>query len=364
MTKPDAIPTDDCETLLREALANAPRPLLWVVDEHIAQPSRWLKSSASGMSGNDVTIISNRYDCYLDATQAGITAHFSDMDFSAWRGHFKSVVYRISKEKALVHHIINDCRATLVDDGVLILVGGKQEGIRTYIEKAEPCYGRIIAQENGHHSTRMAQLQRTAGAPLCERLEDKDYPKLRLIAEEAGLQFYSKPGQFGWEKTDLGSQLLVAQFDQFFATSAPGNALDLGCGYGYLALHLSRYKPESLLATDNNAAALASCQFNLEHNGVTQGRTLADDCGRQISGRFDTIVCNPPFHQGFSTSSEITDRFLEQTRRLMKRNGQALFVVNQFIPLEDRAASLFKKVDCFARVKGFKLIRLAQPHWR
>lgn len=356
MNKPQPPASDPCESLLRDALRQAPRPLLWVVDEHIAHPSRWLKESAAG-----VTVLSNRYDSYLDAHQAGIPAYFNDMEPSALSAQFNSMVYRISKEKALVHHVINISKQTLQAEGSLILIGGKQEGIKTYIDKAAEFLGPIIQQENGHHSTRMAVLQHALPGTDAHALDDKEYPRYRLIAEESGLQFYSKPGQFGWDKTDQGSQFLVAHFDAFFAEYPPGEVLDLGCGYGYLSLHISRYSPTRILATDNNAAAVGSCRFNLNHNDIHQGSVVADDCGRHLRQKFDTLICNPPFHQGFSTSGEMTERFIEQTRRLLKPSGQALFVVNQFIPLEQKAAGRFRRIEGFARNKSFKLVRLAAP---
>lgn len=347
---------DPCAPLLLQALSQAIAPTLWVVDEHIAQPSRWLKGKLA-----PITIVTNRYDSYLDAHQAGITAHFNDIDLKAFSGQFNSLIYRISKEKAFVHQVINSSRDVLAEAGQLSLVGGKQEGIKTYIDKATQYVGPVISQENGDQSTRLATLLRSPLAAEENVLDDKDYRRLRPIAEENGLQFYSKPGQFGWDKLDQGSKFLIAHLDSFFKTRPPGNLLDLGCGYGYLALHASRYLPNRIVATDNNAAALLSCRFNLQHNDVANAQVVADDCGLHLQESFDTILCNPPFHQGFSTSGDMTDRFLEQTRRLMARSGEALFVVNQFIPLEQRAATRFRQVELIAKNKSFKLVRLANP---
>lgn len=360
MSKPGQ-PVDACEALLSEALASAPAPVLWVVDEHIAQPSRWLRNRK-----HEVTVVSNRYDSYTDALQAGITAHFSDIDLNGFTAAFASVVYRISKEKALVHHVINLSKTVLQSHGQLVLIGGKQEGIKTYIDKASDYLGPVIQQENGSHSTRIARLQIDESLIEAPPLDDKDYLRFRQIGEEKGLRFYSKPGQFGWDKIDQGSQFLVAHFDHCFADRSPGQVLDLGCGYGYLALHISRYKPDGIVATDNNAAALASCRFNIEHNQtepsqLQQVNVIADDCARSLTQSFDTIICNPPFHQGFSTSGEMTERFIEQTRRLLKPSGQALFVVNQFIALEQKAATRFGEIEIVAKNKSFKLVRLKKP---
>jgi 16S rRNA (guanine1207-N2)-methyltransferase len=70
------------------------------------------------------------------------------------------------------------------------------------------------------------------------------------------------------------------------------------------------------------------------------------------------VICNPPFHQGFDVEAELTTRFLQAARDRLARNGTALFVVNQFIPLERKAQPLFKSVHEICRARGFKVIAL------
>ncbi|CBL45637.1 Ribosomal RNA small subunit methyltransferase C [gamma proteobacterium HdN1] len=326
-------------------------------------------------------IVSNRYDSFFEAQRAGYDARFSDLAPQDLHSQdatqpFRSIVYRISKEKAFVHHVLRAARDVLQHAaraaaqssteslGQLYLIGGKQEGIKTYIRNAEACIGPLVYQQNGSHSTRLAVLQYDqkiigdSSAP-----DDRDYHRLRLIGEEDGLQFYSKPGQFGWEKIDAGSQLLASCFPQLFQQS-PGRVLDLGCGYGYLSLQVSRYHPSQITATDNNSAALLSCRFNFQFHHIHYGNVIADDCARQITGLFDTVICNPPFHQGFDTRRDITTRFIEAAHSHLDRKGQALFVVNAFIPLEQRAADYFERTELINSNRQFKVLRLTGPKKR
>jgi 16S rRNA (guanine1207-N2)-methyltransferase len=87
---------------------------------------------------------------------------------------------------------------------------------------------------------------------------------------------------------------------------------------------------------------------------------VADDGASQLEPGFDLILCNPPFHQGFSVDGALTDKFLRQTRRLLSAHGMAIFVVNQFIPLERAAQPYFRVIDTVGRHPSFKLIRLAR----
>ena len=80
--------------------------------------------------------------------------------------------------------------------------------------------------------------------------------------------------------------------------------------------------------------------------------------GDGIDEQFDTILCNPPFHSGFSVDDQLAVKFLSQTQRLLNRSGQALFVVNTFIPLEHKAKLFFERIDVVANNGSFKLISL------
>jgi 16S rRNA (guanine1207-N2)-methyltransferase len=51
-------------------------------------------------------------------------------------------------------------------------------------------------------------------------------------------------------------------------------------------------------------------------------------------------------------------KFLYSANRLLAAQGQALFVVNSFIPLEQRAKHYFKRVEVLANNGSFKLVAM------
>jgi 16S rRNA (guanine1207-N2)-methyltransferase len=193
-------------------------------------------------------------------------------------------------------------------------------------------------------------------------LDDSDYNQQRPIALDSELKLLSKPGLFGWNKVDSGSSLLIEQLEKHpELTKAPVSCLDLGCGYGYLtiaAAGLANCKSiQHWRMTDNNAAALAVAQENLLHNQLT-GEVIAADAGKGISTKVDLLLCNPPFHQGFGIDGDLTDKFLASAKCLLTPQGAAIFVVNQFIPLERKAAPLFTQVKVLVDNGSFKVIQL------
>ncbi|MCV6626215.1 MAG: class I SAM-dependent methyltransferase, partial [Cellvibrionaceae bacterium] len=116
-------------------------------------------------------------------------------------------------------------------------------------------------------------------------------------------------------------------------------------------------------ATDNNAAALASCEHNLQQLKALRPKletgVSAADCADRIEQRFDLIVCNPPFHQGFNVDNSLTDKFLNAAKNHLNQNGQAYFVVNSFIGIEKKAQQIFKRVETLANNKQFKVLRFS-----
>jgi len=325
---------------------------LLVADENLTDAD--LKMLAAGSR-----VMTNRIDIARRLASLPLVSQFGDFDFNAIAADsLDSVCYPVSKEKAVVHHIANLCFHCLKTGGELVLAGARQTGIRTYARTIGDYFGaRAIAEKHRDcYRVVIAKPGPVANTPL----EDSDYDNLRPIFNLDDLPVLSKPGLFGWNKLDQGSQLLAAHLPDFFSgfERMPETALDLGCGYGYLSLMAVRGGIEQVTATDNCAAAIIACRANFDGHGV-DGRVIADDCGGEIESKFDCLLCNPPFHQGFSRDYRLTDRFLANARRLLRPGGRALFVVNQFVPLEKRASAFFRSVATVVSDGSFKLVELA-----
>ena len=108
-------------------------------------------------------------------------------------------------------------------------------------------------------------------------------------------------------------------------------------------------------------AALAAAEKNITANNIV-GRIQASDAGDQVSDKADVILCNPPFHQGFSVDGDLTTRFLKNTKRLLHKHGFAFFVVNQFIPVEKKAAAIGLFSETLDTQEGFKFVVLSHSN--
>lgn len=303
---------------------------------------------------DELEIISNRFDIYKQLQPHTSHVQFSDFDFSNFADNsLDRFYYRTSKEKAVVHHVLNAAARLLKTGGHLYLAGHKQEGIQTYIKKSAELLG-SLAEVTKNGPARLGVIEKkTCG----ELLDDQHYTQLRLAVKENDRGFYTKPGVFGWDKIDQGSAFLAQHLDALLTDKQP-KLLDLGCGYGYLAIKARNLNPTLTHATDNNAAAILACKKNFEHYGI-KGEVFADDCASSLVPGYDIILCNPPFHQGFDTERVLTEKFVSACRRLLVPQGQALFVVNSFIPLEKVAATHFKHIQLIADNKRFKLVKFS-----
>lgn len=303
-------------------------------------------------------LITHRFDIYQQAEKLGISAQLSD---AIWPEVDKELItscfLRIGKEKPWVHQIINQARQFLPQQGQLFMAGGKQEGIKTFADKAAALFNSSQkAQKNGDFYT--LQLSQLA-TPAEQYLPCEDYSQFRTVLMLKERPVVSKPGIYGWNKIDRGSELLIQTLQQE-TLPACEHSLDLGCGYGYLTLAAEHLPLGLRTCTDNNALAIEACKRNCQAWEIHAQTHLAD-CGDGLKKDYDVILCNPPFHQGFEVENHLTQRFLMAAARLLRRSGVAYFVVNQFIPLERKAEGFFKRCEKITGDGQFKIVRLTHP---
>ena len=109
------------------------------------------------------------------------------------------------------------------------------------------------------------------------------------------LELATDSGVFSPRRLDPGTRLLL---DTAPAPPAQGDLLDLGCGYGPLALVLAARAPRARVwAVDVNSRALALTAANAERAGLANVRCLVP-ADAALPARFDLIWCNPPIRIG------------------------------------------------------------------
>jgi 16S rRNA (guanine1207-N2)-methyltransferase len=326
---------------LNTVLSQAPTTSLWCADENIGD---FVPPVFNG------SIISNRLDIAQHLQHTFTHTLFNDFDFSSINTPIEQVIFRIAKEKAINLHIIHQAIKYLAIGQSLILVGYKNEGINSlcsYIKDNFAVNISIDKHKAQLQSLHIALLEKPA-KPV-----QTTYPELQQLNIDE-FSFISKPGVFGWNKIDKGSELLMQAFAEQSIGVGKKQLLDLGCGYGYLSIYANKLGFNDIDATDNNAAALLACQANFDALGIN-GEVFADNFAENRLKKYDIILCNPPFHQGFDHKKKLTEVSITQAHKLLKPHGVAFFVTNQFIGIEKFAKQLFESSLLLEKSGGFKV---------
>ncbi|HET7661392.1 MAG TPA: methyltransferase [Oryzihumus sp.] len=191
----------------------------------------------------------------------------------------------------------------------------------------------------------------------------------RLDVELAGrtVTVHTAPGVFCPDRLDLGTAVLLREVP---APPATGNLLDLGCGWGPVALTLGLRSPGATVwAVDVNRRALALAADNARSVGVEDLHACTPE---EVPAdlRFTTIWSNPPIRVGKAVLHEMLLAWLPR----LEAGGTAYLVVQKNLgsdslqkwldgELADRWPGEFT-VERYATSKGFRVlaVRRAEHH--
>jgi len=149
------------------------------------------------------------------------------------------------------------------------------------------------------------------------------------------------PGVFSPGRIDLGTTVLL---DTVGAPPA-GQVLDLGCGWGPIALTAALREPSATVtALDVNERALDLLEHNIAR--VRASAVLATVSPTLAAGidpglRFDAIWSNPPIHIGKPALHELLTAWLPRLRA----EGEAWLVVQKNLGSDSLAAWISRQVD-------------------
>lgn len=168
----------------------------------------------------------------------------------------------------------------------------------------------------------------------------------------AGLDLWSRPGLFSWDRPDPGTALLARLLPPMTGAGA-----DLGCGPGALS--------RAVLAKGGGVTRLTGVDIDvratrLAARNVTDPRfdTLWADATRlELPTPLDFVVMNPPFHEpGGAENRALGQAFVTSAARLLRRGGVLWLVANRHMPYETVLAATFATMAIRADEAGFKLI--------
>ena len=168
-------------------------------------------------------------------------------------------------------------------------------------------------------------------------------------------RFLSRPGLFAWDRIDPGSALLA----QHLPGTLRGHAADLGAGFGYLAAELLARCPR-ITAVDLFEAELRALELARRNLADCAARTQLGfhwhDVTRGLPGRYDVIVCNPPFHAGAHARVELGHSFIGVAAQALNGGGSLWLVANRQLAYEQVLLREFARMRTVVQAHGFKII--------
>ncbi len=183
--------------------------------------------------------------------------------------------------------------------------------------------------------------------------------KLRpLQVQLAGrdLTLVTAPGVFSADRIDLGTRVLLRTVGK---PPKRGNLLDLGCGWGPLALTMAIQRPKATVwAVDVNERALDLVRRNAAIAGVTNVRAaLPDEVPDGV--QFEAIWSNPPVRVGKQELHQMLDMWLAR----LAAGADAHLVVQRNLGADSLQAWLAGQnpdfqVERLGSAKGYRVLRV------
>lgn len=164
--------------------------------------------------------------------------------------------------------------------------------------------------------------------------------------------FKSDNGVFSKNKIDYASLFLVKTF---LASNKKNvdSILDIGCGYGFIGITLSKILNKHVDMVDINKRAVHLCKMNIDINKVN-ATVNESNIYENVVNNYDLIITNPPIRVG----KEILMEFLKGGLEILNKDGELWFVISK----DQGAKSVKKELDkiCTCEIvdksKGFWVI--------
>lgn len=234
------------------------------------------------------------------------------------------VILYYPKSKPELLMALDNIRAVITDDAELLVVGENKSGVKS-IEKqlaGKAEYSNKI--DSAKHCVLYSFSQLTSN----ERFEISDYHKQFTVAiGDSEFTAISVPGVFNHGALDTGTKMLLENAPEI----KQGKVLDFGCGAGLIATFLGLNNTAlEFICSDVSALATYATTQTLKLNGI-KGETILSDGLKNIDGKFELIISNPPFHTGIATDYSVAETFLANAKQHLTKTGKLTIVANSFL---------------------------------
>jgi 16S rRNA (guanine1207-N2)-methyltransferase len=334
------------ELLLRNAARFRQAELLLV------NPPRDSGFRALAESGRTVRLFTQDFGDYRWLRAAGAMVEFGVVPETVPAG--SDLVLTQPRERDRLNLLLHALACALPENGTLWLAGEIRTGIKSAGKNLAPFFQSAHKADNARHCVLFEARNPQPAKPfLLADYETTWTPPPPFDA----VRLVSLPGTFAHGRLDPGTRLLL----EALAEQQPsGRVLDFGCGNGVIGLTLmQRGACREMVFLDTSAPALESVRRSLEANGLQADVVPSDGLGA-VTGRFDWIVSNPPFHRGAVHDLDTARRFFGEAGRHLHETGKMLLVYNQHLPYPSWLKTHFSRVDIVRANREFRVALVSE----
>jgi len=141
------------------------------------------------------------------------------------------------------------------------------------------------------------------------------------------------------------------------------NFLEVGCGTGVVSISVAKRSAHGV-GVDINEKAVKNSKKNAAVQGVTNVEFMVSDVFEKIEGRFDVIICNPPYTKHevrddidrmfWDPEDEMKQKFFREVGRYLKPEGRIYFGWADFADVDVDLPFKLAEANGYRLVKTFR----------
>lgn len=200
-------------------------------------------------------------------------------------------------------------------------------------------------------------------------------PTEQWSVPDAGLNLENRPGVFSARRLDPGAACLLRHLPaihNLVSADLPERAdiLDLCCGNGVLGLSWQQlHSGHSVQFSDASAAAVTSTRINWQLAGHGSEPDQSTHCAvhhqdglsNTTELRCDLILCNPPFHQADTITTDVARALFRQAGQALQSRGWLIVVANRHLGYHQLLKASFRQVSVLSGERRFVVLAATQP---
>ena len=183
------------------------------------------------------------------------------------------------------------------------------------------------------------------------------YPKSYRL-EGTDHQLINHANVFSRESLDIGTRFFLQYLPQ---SDNHEKIIDLACGNGVVGLIAAETNPlAEVLFLDESYMAVESARVNIKNNLSSTKNTCfeVNDCLTGIEeSSVDLILNNPPFHQDNAVGDEVAWRMFNQSKDVLKENGELWVIGNRHLAYHIKLKKIFGNCEVIANNKKFVILK-------